>query len=112
MSVGVVTHTLIYGNEYVLYSDLSYLSKITATCGCTRQPLCQIACAARFIASTVDPNELARFSDRQQFFLTVSKFLLSDRKQIFSDRQQISFTGQHILPECRNRTLIAVRKNC
>jgi hypothetical protein len=32
MSVGVVTHTLIYGNEYVLYSDLSYLSKITATC--------------------------------------------------------------------------------
>jgi len=29
---------------------------------------------------------------------------------MFSDRQQISFTGQHILPECRNRNLSAVRK--
>jgi hypothetical protein len=32
MSVKVVTHMLMNGNEYILYSDLSYFSNFTATC--------------------------------------------------------------------------------
>jgi hypothetical protein len=69
MSVGVLT--LIYGNVYILYSDLSYFSNFTATCWSGRGDLTLTSCeSSRKLIGVDAQKQLVGFKPNKAFFHT------------------------------------------